>query len=562
MGSRTLLRTLTVQDLVVVRSVDVEFKHGLTVLSGETGAGKSILIEALGLALGGRGDVKLVRAGSERATVTAEFDLSDAGDVRTLLETHGVDADNECVLRRVLSKDGRSRAFCNSSPVSVQLLRQIGAGLVDVHAQHAGRQMLLREIQRRLLDEYGDLQAAVAKVNKAYETWKSVRDELARLEAKGSDRDRFELLRYQVSEMSAASIDAAEIKSIEDDFKLLANAAANLEHCAAVGHALNGDGAGVLSALQTASSRVRELAGVDSRSATLLELLDQSTVTIEEALHELDRLEGSITIDPERLQRLDERLAELHKLARKHHIEIEELPKLFERLERDLAALENRSAAEAELHERLRTAQLAYVESATLLSKRRATTARKMQEDITRRLRDLGIPHAEFTVSLQLTSDAVPRLHGRDRIEFVISTNPGQPPGPLNKIASGGELSRVGLAIQAATARHAGIPVVVYDEVDTGIGGTTANIVGRNLRDVASHCQVICITHSPQVASAGDQHLIVSKSIVGGHTEMRIEALDEIEREAEIARMLGATEATESSVAHARDLIATATRRL
>ena len=555
-----MLKALTVQDLVVVRSVDVEFKHGLTVLSGETGAGKSILIEALGLALGRRADSKLVRAGSERATVTAVFDLSDASEVRTLLETHGVDADNECVLRRVLSKDGRSRSFCNSSPVSVQLLRQIGAGLVDVHAQHAGRQMLLREIQRRLLDEYGDLQAPVAEVNQACETWKAVRDELARLEAAGAERDRFELLLYQVSELSAARIDAAEIKTIEVDFKLLANAAANLEHCAAVGHALNGDGAGILSALQTASSRGGELAGVDSRSATLLDLLEQSTVTIEEAVHELDRLEGSIAIDPERLQRLDERLAELHKLARKHHIEIEELPKLFERLERDLAALENQSAAETELHERLHTARLAYIESAALLSERRATTASGMQKDITLRLRDLGIPHAEFTVSLQITSDAVPLPHGLDRIEFVLSTNPGQPPGPLNKIASGGELSRVGLAIQAATACHAGVPVVVYDEVDTGIGGTTANIVGRNLRDVASHCQVICITHSPQVASAGDQHLVVSKSVVGGHTETRIKALGEIEREAEIARMLGAAEATESSVAHARDLIAIATQ--
>ena len=546
------------QDLVVVRSVDIEFTDGLTVLSGETGAGKSILIEALGLALGERADSRLVREGCDRATVTAVFDITAAEDARALLATHGLDSEMECVLRRTVSKDGRSRAFCNASPVPVQLLRQIGDALVGIHAQHADQRLLHRDTQRQVLDAYGDLQSRVKTVNDAYESWKSARDELAELEKVRTKTDRIELLRYQIEELTAARIDAEEIDTIESEFKRLANGAADLDHCAAVRHALNGEGDGVLSALQLAASQSRELVSDHSRATGLLDLVEQSIVTVEEALHELDHLQDSIEIDPERLQRLDERLAELHTLARKHQIALDELPSVCIRLADELHNFEQHSVTEDKLRHEIEAAQAAYLKHANALSKGRTDVATTMRQDITGRIRELGIPEAEFKVSMKDADDDLPRPFGRDRIEFVVSTNAGQTPGPLAKVASGGELSRVGLAIQAGTAKHAGVPVVVYDEVDTGIGGTTANIVGHNLRDVARHCQVICITHSPQVASAGDQHLIVNKSIVDGRTETTIGRLDKDEREAEIARMLGAAEATASSVAHARDLMATA----
>ena len=546
------------QDLVVVRSVDIEFGSGLTVLSGETGAGKSILIEALGLALGERADSRLVRDGSERATVTAVFDIAAGADAHALLATHGLNSDTECVLRRTVSKDGRSRAFCNATPVPVQLLRQIGNVLVDVHAQHADQQLLRRDTQRRWLDEYGDLQLLVASVNDAYECWKTRCSELAGLEGAGVKSDRLELLRYQIEELEAARIDVEEINTIASEFKRLANGATYLEHCAAVRHAISGEDDGVLSALQLAASRSRELVQDDARAATLLELVEQSEVTVAEALQELDRLEGSIEIDPERLQHIDDRLAELHTLARKHQIALDDLPQLCANLSDELNVFEQRDAARGKLHQEIEAARETYSQHATVLTKKRIEVAATMCQDITGRMRELGIPEANFNVSIQDAEDDTPRPFGRDRTEFVVSTNPGQAPGPLGKVASGGELSRVGLAIHAATATHAGVPVVVYDEVDTGIGGTTANIVGQNLRDVARHCQVICITHSPQVASAGDHHLLISKSIVDGRTETTIRRLDRPEREAEIARMLGAAEATASSVAHARDLMATA----
>ncbi len=551
---------MTVQDLVVVRDVDIEFEEGLTVLSGETGAGKSIIIEALGLALGARADSRLVREGSERAAVAAVFDITAAEDARALLSAHGLECDSECVLRRTVTKDGRSRAFCNASPVPVQLMRQIGSAIVDVHAQHADQRLLQHDMQRHMLDVYGDLQSQVGSVNHAYEAWKSAHDALANLEANGQQSDRVELLRYQIEELNAARIDAGDTDTIESEFKRLANGAADLERCSAVRHALKGDDDGILSALELAASRTRELVDGHAEASALLELVEQSVVTVEEALHELDRMQDSIEIDPERLQRLDERLAELHMLARKHQVALEDLPTLCSSLADELEAFEQRDAAQAKLRQEIDAAQGAYLQHAAVLSEKRVEVATTMRRDITARIRELGIPQADFDISMEDAGSDTPRLYGRDRIEFVIATNPGQTPGPLAKIASGGELSRVGLAIQAGTANHSGVPVVVYDEVDTGIGGTTANIVGQNLRDLARCCQVICITHSPQVASAGDHHLVVDKSVVDARTETTIRRLDKAEREAEIARMLGAAEATASSVAHARDLMATASQ--
>ena len=554
-----MLKTLTVQNLVVVRHVDVEFGAGLSVLSGETGAGKSILIEALGLALGERADSKLVRAGDDRATVTAVFDISKAAGVRALLAEHALDSDDECVLRRIVLRDGGSRAFCNASPIPVQLLHDIGTQLVDVHAQHASQQLMKREVQRELLDAYGGHHAAREATLVAHEQWKEAHDRLLALERAGQERDRIELLRYQYEELEQAKVDAEAIEKLESEHRRLANGASNLEQFAALRGLLADDEDGALTRLRGAASRARNLAKRSDQSHSLIETVEQALVCVEESVAELERLEGSVEIDPARLARLDDRIAALHALARKHQITLKELPALKDRLEAELAAFDAGAAARASLESALAAALAHYQSAAAALGKARRAAAKRMNSEITRRMRELGLPHAQFSATLTATSDQTPQPHGADRVEFLVTTNPDQTPGPINKVASGGELSRIGLAIQAATARHAGIPVVVYDEVDTGIGGTTANIVGRTLRDVARECQVICITHSPQVASAGDQHLLVSKSVQGGVTETQIKTLDKVHREQEIARMLGAAEATAASVAHARDLIATAT---
>ena len=556
-----MLKTLTVQNLVVVRHVDVEFGAGLSVLSGETGAGKSILIEALGLALGERADSKLVRAGDDRATVTAVFDIAKAPAVRALLALHALDSDDECVLRRIVLRDGGSRAFCNAVPIPVQLLHDIGTQLVDVHAQHASQQLMKREVQRELLDAYGSHGAAREVTLGAHQLWKSSHDRLLALERAGQERDRIELLRYQYQELEQAKVDEHEIDKLEIDHRRLANGAANVEQFAALRDLLGDDEDGALARLRTAATRARNLAKRNEQSGGLVETLDQALVCVEESVAELERLEGGVEIDPARLARLDDRIAALHALARKHQLTLKELPALKDRMEGDLTAFDNGAAVRAALEIECAAALTRYQDAAVALSKARRAAAKRMNTEITRRMRELGLPHAQFNATLSTTSDQSPQPHGADRVEFLVNTNPDQLPGPINKVASGGELSRIGLAIQAATARHAGIPVVVYDEVDTGIGGTTANIVGRTLRDVARECQVICITHSPQVASAGDHHLLVSKWVREGVTETHIQTLDHITREQEIARMLGAAQATAASLAHARDLIATATSR-
>ena len=554
-----MLKTLTVQNLVVVRHVDVEFGTGLSVLSGETGAGKSILIEALGLALGERADSKLVRSGDDRATISAVFDIAKAPAVRALLQEHALDSEDECVLRRIVLRDGGSRAFCNASPVPIQLLHEIGALLVDVHAQHASQQLMKRDVQRDLLDAYGGHSAARQAVQAACELWKAAHERLLALERASVEHDRIELLRYQFAELQASHIEETEIDNLGNEHRRLANGAANLEQFGALRGLLLDDESGALPRLRSAATRARALAKRGQQSTNLVDALEQALVCVEESAAELERLEASVEIDPARLARLDDRIAALHALARKHQLTVKELPALQLRLSEELASFDNGAAERSRLQAEGTAALAFYQAAATSLNKARRSAAKRMNTEITRRMRELGLPYAQFSATLSPVPDQAPQPHGADRIEFLVTTNPDQTPGPINKVASGGELSRIGLAIQAATARHAGIPVVVYDEVDTGIGGTTANIVGRTLRDVARECQVICITHSPQVASAGDQHLLVSKTVNDNVTETQIKTLDENAREREIARMLGAAEATAASVAHARDLITTAT---
>ncbi len=554
-----MLKTLTVQNLVVVRHVDVEFGTGLSVLSGETGAGKSILIEALGLALGERADSKLVRAGDDRATVSAVFDIAKAPAVRALLQEHALDSEDECVLRRIVLRDGGSRAFCNASPVPIQLLHEIGTLLVDVHAQHASQQLMKRDVQRDLLDAYGGHSAARQAVQAACEAWKAAHERLLALERASIERDRIELLRYQFEELQESRIEEAEIDNLENEHRRLANGAANLDQFGALRSLLLDEENGAIPRLRSAATRARALAKRGEQSNNLVEALEQALVCVEESAAELERLEAGVEIDPARLARLDDRIAALHALARKHQLTVKELPALHQRLSEELASFDNGAAERSRLQAEGTAALAFYQTAAASLNKARRSAAKRMNTEITRRMRELGLPYAQFSATLSPLPDQAPQPHGADRIEFLVTTNPDQTPGPINKVASGGELSRIGLAIQAATARHAGIPVVVYDEVDTGIGGTTANIVGRTLRDVARECQVICITHSPQVASAGDQHLLVSKTVHDNVTETQIKTLDKNTREREIARMLGAAEATTASVAHARDLITTAT---
>lgn len=551
-----MLSALHVQNLVVVREVELEFGPGLSVITGETGAGKSILIDALGLALGERAESRLIRPGAERAEVSASFSLDDAPAARAMLAAHDLDDGEECILRRVLNRDGRSRAYCNQAPVPLATLRELAATLVDIHAQHAGQRLLKREHQRHLLDDFGTAAAAAAGVAAACTTWQQARDALDEFNRGGADAARIDLMRYQVEELSDARLDAHELETIEENYRRLANAEAHLEHCQAVRDAITAMEGGAQPALDGALSHARALSKQSPDAENLLAALEQAGIAVGEALTELELVERGLDQQPGELERLDRRLAELHNLARKHHVELPELMALAARLEQELNACDQRDERAASLTAALQNAHEHYLSAAATLTKARRAAAKKLAKNVTARLHELGMPHATFSVQLDPASDTTPQPHGLDRIEFRVSTNPELDAGALAKVASGGELSRITLAIQAATAEHSGVPVTVYDEVDTGIGGNTANIVGASLRDVARHAQVICITHSPQVASAGDQHIFVDKQISDGQAATTLRTLDTSAREQEIARMLGAAKKSRSSIAHARELLA------
>ena len=549
-----MLTSLHIQNLVVVKELEVEFATGLTVLTGETGAGKSILIDALGLALGDRAESHLIRDGEERASVTATFDISAAAEAQEFLRDHALEVEHECLLRRVLNRDGRSRAYCNSTPVALSVIRELAGFLIEIQAQHAAQRTLDREVQRTLLDSYGVNDIDVAAVNDAFREWRQLNDQLRELESQHQDPARLELLRYQLDELMASELNETELEDIEDRYRQSANREKSLETCASLRELLDSSN-GIVDRLANAERLAATLAESIPSSNNLYESIVQAQTAGDEAALELARLESELDVDPEALQQLERRLDALFTLARKHQAKVTDLIEVETRIRGEIAEFESGESQREALTEQITLAEKAYTKAAKRLSTSRADAASRMDADVTSRLRQLGMPNAAFMVNLAPRQDRTPHAHGLDQIEFSVATNPSTKPGPIAKVASGGELSRIALAIQAATAEHSGVPVVVYDEVDSGIGGNTANIVGRSLRNVSAHCQAICITHSPQVASAGDHHARIDKRVSGGEAVTELHYLDPAEREFEISRMLGAPDASKSGISHARELL-------
>ncbi len=554
MGPTAVLKALSIRDLAIVRSVDIEFEVGLTVITGETGAGKSILVDAVGLTLGDRADSDAVRAGAERVTVTAVFELAARADLLALLEEQGVDAREECVLRRVVGADGRSRAFCNDAPVSVQFLKTLGDRLVDIHGQHAHHSLLERANQRALLDEFGDHVALARRVAQACREWHAVQEQLAAL--RGGHRDaasRIEFLRFQLDELAQLPVSATELEALEATHRRAAHGERLRSSIATIAQRVFGDERSARGAVAQAAHAARELAGVDDGLNPLAELLEQASINLDEAERELDHYSSRLGADAGELAHAERVLDELHAVARKHRCLPAELAELRTRLEGELSTLLNHETLERELDARSHEAEAEYRREAGALSKRRRAAAGRLAAAVAAQLHELALPHARFEV--ELAESAAPGEHGLDDVEFVVTTNPDLPARPLRKVASGGELSRVSLALQVAAAGVSGVPVVVYDEVDTGVGGRVAAVLARLLKAIAAHRQVLCITHLPQVAAAGGRHLQIGKSVKGGVTETAVRYLEAGSRVEEIARMLGGEEITKKTVAHAKELL-------
>ena len=550
-----MLTRLTIRNLVIVRELDLAFADGMTALTGETGAGKSILIDALGLALGGKADAQLVRSGAEKAEVSADFDIGGLATVSEWLAANDLDADGECLLRRVVAANGRSRAYVNGSPVPVKLLAELGEHLVDIHGQHAHQSLMRPAAQRELLDAYAGLQPTVATVAGLYRDWQALRAQRDALAAATADRaNRLDYLRFQIDELEQLPLAPAAIEDIDQEHGRLSHAERLASDSAAVLAMLDEADPSLAQAVSRAAETIRALARYDAALGEVAEMLDGAAIQIDEAASALRHYQDRLEPDPGRLAELDAQLARLHDAARKHQCQPAELADLLQRLRDEADQLADADNRLDGLDAGLAAAADAYRDAAQRLSKARAKAAGRLSRTVTDSMQTLGMKGGRFEARCETPPDS-PAAHGIDRVGFDVSANPGQPPAPLARVASGGELSRISLAIQVATAGCGSIPSLIFDEVDVGIGGATAEIVGQLLRRLGGERQVLCVTHLPQVAAQAHRQMRVHKLSDGRTTETRIDRLDVAARVDEIARMLGGVDITEQTRRHAEEMI-------
>ena len=555
-----MLTHLLIRDLAIVDTVELDFASGLTVLTGETGAGKSIIVDALTLAGGARATADIIRAGAERAEICATFDLAQApAALRELLAAQSIEADDELLVRRLVTADGRSRAYLNGQSVTLQVLREAVGELLDVHGQHEFQSLARPVAQRELLDGYGRLGAQLAAVRSACRHWQGTAEQLQTLESRSRDRDaRLQLLRYQEGELAALGLGAGEFEQLGIESLRLAQGGRLLESAQAAAQALYAsDEASAHSFISQALGRLRPLPQFDATLAPLLPLLEEAAIRVSEAGRELTRYVDSLDLDAARQAQVEQRLAAAEELARKHRVKGSELPALREALQAELAALERLDQDVTLLRSQHEQALQQYQRAAKKLTAARSTAAVRFGTDISQRLPALGMQGGVFEVQLVTLSDGEPQPQGQDRIEFLVTTNPGQPPRALAKVASGGELSRLSLAVQVACMAEER-RCMVFDEVDAGIGGAVAEIVGRELRALGERGQVLCVTHLAQVAAQAHHQLRVLKQSDGQATRTGIAPLKGDERVQEIARMIGGVSVTRRAQDHAREMLAAA----
>jgi DNA repair protein RecN (Recombination protein N) len=552
-----MLTYLQIRDFAIIDAIELELRPGMTVLTGETGAGKSILVDALQLLAGGRAGPEVVRHGAERAEITGTFDLARTPrELKRWLEEQSIDPAAELSIRRVVSTDGRSRAYLNGQAVAIQLLREAGNILIDIHGQHEFQSLTRSAAQRELLDGYGRLEPATGQVGIAHRVWLELLNRTLELEGKARDRDaKLDMLRHQVAELNALQLKEGEAATLLEERDRLANRG-RLVEAAQTALQLLYEGeegsahAGVSRALQV----LRGIAAVDSKLGMALPLVEEAAIQIREAARVLEHYRDSLDLDAARQDQVERRLAAIEDLARKHRITPAELAQRSGQLTVELETLERAELDLAVLRKELAAALENYRTLATQLSAKRTTAGRALSKDITTRMQTLGMSGGRFQVDVQQDGSADPSQHGVDQIEFRVTANPGQPLRPLSKVASGGELSRLSLAVQVSCAARE-TRCMVFDEVDSGIGGAIAEIVGRELRALGDGGQVLCVTHLPQVASQGHHHLRVTKLTDGRTTRTSLTELTAAERVEELARMLGGVEITAKAREHAREML-------
>ncbi|PWC11962.1 DNA repair protein RecN [Brenneria roseae subsp. americana] len=552
-----MLAQLTISNFAIVRELEIDFQAGMSVITGETGAGKSIAIDALGLCLGNRSDASMVRPGATRADICARFSLVDTPIAHRWLEENQLDDSNECLLRRVIGADGRSRGFINGTAVPLSQLRELGQLLIQLHGQHAHQLLLKPEHQKYLLDAYADEPKLLGAMQQIWQQWHQSCRELAQLQQAAIEREaRRELLQYQLKELNEFAPQSGEYEQIDAEYKRLANSGQLLALSQQTLQLLSeNEEQNILSMLHSVKHQLGELISMDEKLSGVLSMLEEAGIQISEASDELRHYGDQMDLDPIRLYELEQRLSRQMTLARKHHIAPEALPAYYQQLLEEQRLLEQQESD----HETLSATVSAYHQQALHVAEqlhvRRQHHASELAQLITANMHELAMPHGHFNIQVKFTPEYL-TASGADSIEFCVTTNPGQPHQPLSKVASGGELSRIALIIQVITARKMDTPALIFDEVDVGISGPTAAIVGKMLRQLGESTQVMCVTHLPQVAGCGHQHFFVSKQTDGAETETLMQPLDKRARLQELARLLGGSAVTKNTLANAKELLA------
>ncbi len=552
-----MLTSLSIRDLVLVDQLDLTFHSGLCVLTGETGAGKSILLDALGLALGARGDAGLVRRGASKTTVTAAFDAPARHPARAILREQDLEAEGDIVLRRNLGRDGRSRAFVNDQPASIGLLRRLGESLVEIQGHYESRGLMNAATHRSLVDIYAGLETPLDETRAAHRTWRAtlaaLADAEAELERARADED---FLRHALAEIEALDPQPGEEQSLAARRTALAHREKVVEALGAGFDELTGE-PGVENALAAARRRIADIA--DKAGALvepIAEALDRAAAETADALRLLQAAGAELESEASRLEELDERLFALRDIARKHKTDVESLPALGESIRTKLAAIDGHGGDAARLRAAAEETRGAYLRAAEVLSRRRADGAAELDQALAAELPPLKLEKARFHTEIETLGEAEWTGDGTDRVSFAIATNPGTPPGPLARVASAGELSRIMLALKVVLARAGTVPTLVFDEVDSGIGGATAAAVGERLARLGRDTQVLVVTHSPQLAARGGHHWRVEKIESGGRAVTVVDELGDAARREEIARMLSGRRITEEARAAAASLMA------
>ncbi|WP_286262672.1 DNA repair protein RecN [Thalassotalea atypica] len=553
-----MLLQLTIQNFAIVRALDIDWQQGMTTITGETGAGKSIAIDALGLCLGDRATTNVVRPNTSKANLAATFDVTNNQLASTWLKAHELDAEDECILRRVISSEGRSKAYINGSQVPLAQLKEIGQLLINIHGQHDHQLIVKANEQRKILDAYANHPQLLEDVKHYFHQWRIQVSELETLEKSKQQREaKKQLLQYQVNELNEFSLQPDEFESIETEYKRQSHAQHILSETLSTVQTLSeNDQFNLVDQLQRSHESINSLAEFDPELNNIATLLNESLIQLEEASLDLRHYHEKLELDPEAFAHLEERYSIAVQLAKKHQVAPEHLVDFHMRLCKELEGISGDESRLSLLTENIEQSKASYNDACKLLTQSRRNAASDISKRITLSMQELNMPHGQFDVAVEEDSAKTLSLNGADTVCFNVSINPGQALEAMHKVASGGELSRISLAMQVILADKIVSPTLIFDEVDVGISGPTASMVGAKLQMLAKNTQVICVTHLPQVACKGHQQMFVAKLTDGEHTETSVTELSEGARIKEIARLLAGDKITENSLANAQELLA------